>query len=431
LPLWIKPMRTDEIKNLFSEGRATIGTRFAQNGVDLARAIAGLGIDRGINAFQRNAFLMRNGQSFMCIGIERIEAKAQSEVPLLREIDAWLDRFRFACKVGQKGEAPARLTSALRNIDGAIFDYCRNGGRAYFQAILVTLGRAERELMRDGRWARKNNVPPLYGLTPDWIEASWDGSPEFELALSLAGMRGRGKVGTLRGNVEPADIGRRNTGSGFATWAEKDRTVVWNQVNLSNNLTAILARRMQDAAKHGNEHLPLWSGCSASLETVAAFLSGQTDDNRLEELLWGLMLVDHSRPNDSRLTADLPDAPPLPRIYALLKLLFLPTSIVYQARHWRYARREENGIAIKPEPRILPLLRAGRIDEAVDIAVQRLRSSGLQSMITRGEQGPFPIGGQRLAAALLFPVHSYSLDRLLKLVVRGNSTAIKQEGEAA
>jgi len=431
LPLWKHPTSVKEIQKIFSEGRAELCGQQCYSAVDFARAVAALGVDRGITSFARQGFLKRNGLAFIATPLGRFDVHARANTELLREIDTWLDRFRSACKIGQKGEAPARLTRALRIIDSAIFDYCRYGGHSYFQAILIGLGQAERELMRDGQWSQKNRVPPLHGLTPDWIEASWDCSSEFELALSLAGMRGTGKVGPLRSNFEPVYIGRRNNGVEYGTWAEKDRAVVWNQANLSNNLAAVLARRMQDAAKHGNERLPLWSGYSASLESLAAFLTGQTDDNHLEELLWGLMLVDHAKPNDSRLKIDFPDSPPLPRIYALLKPLFLPAPIVYQAEHWRYVRQNEKGITIKPEPRILPLLRTGRIDDAVDIALHRLRSSGLQPMIARGEQGRLPIEGQSLAAALLFPVNSYSLDRLLRLVVRTNSIITQSEGEPA
>lgn len=422
LPLWSKPMRTTELKNLLSEGRATIGGRSAQSGVDLARAVAGLGVDRGISAFQRNAFLMRNGQSFLCIGIERMEVKSRSEEQLLREIDSWIDKFRSSCKVGQKGEAPPRLTGALRGIDNAVFDYCRYGGPTHFQAVLIALGRAERELMRDGQWAEKNGVRPLYGLSSNWIEASWDGSPEYELALALAGMRGTGKVGPFRGNLEPVQFGRRNNGDEIGMWAEKDRTVVWNQADLSHNLEAVLARRIQDAARHGDERLPLWSQYSVSLGAMAAFLAGQIDDARLEELLWGLTLVDHSVRVDAVLKGLVKDAPPLSRIYALAKPLFLPSPVVYRGQQWRYVQREEGGISIRPEPRILPLLRANRIDEVVEIAAYRLRGSGLVPMLTRWEQGVLPAGGQRLAAALLFPIDSNSLDRLLRLVVRENAT---------
>ncbi len=438
LPLWNNPVKFKEVEEFLAQGRIELNGKMATRGVDAARAIASLGIDQGISAFQRYAIVKgrvggdnyNTAASMGCFGV-----RAQQYVDLLREADAWLSAFRRACNIGSKEEAPARFTSALRRINSAIFDYCRYGGRADFQAILIALGRAERELMRDGRWAvaGKNHVPPLYGLSADWIEASRDSSSEYELALALANIRGYEKVRPLRANLEPVRIDYRKDGTAYASWTEKGRAVVWNQSDLSSNLAAVLARRMQDAAGQAHSRLPLWSPHSASPGAIAAFLSGQTDDNRLEDLLWGLLLIDPSKGSITTKSkaAGIQAAPPLSRSYALLKPLFLPVPIVYQVQRWRYARRNELGIAIHPEPRILPLLRAGRINEAAGIAGQRLRASGLQPMITRGERGWRQEQGQRLAAALLFPIDSYLLDRLLRLIVREDSIATRLSGEPA
>jgi CRISPR-associated protein Csx17 len=435
LPLWTTPTSFVEIEQLLTQGRIELNGKPAVRGVDAARAVASMGIDQGIATFQRYAIVKGRvgGDNYnTASSLGQFEVRAQRQVDLLREIDLWLSRLRRACHIGGKEEAPARFTSALRQIDSAIFDYCRYGGRSYFQSILIALGRAERELMRDGHWAEKNNVRPLHGLSADWIEASRDASSEFELALALSGIRPSGDTGPLRANLEPVHVGLRKDGSSYAGWAEKDRAVVWSQSDLTGNLTAVLARRVHDAARQGNSRLPMWSRYTASLNAIAAYLADQTDDRQLEELLWGLVLIDPAKDKDGTRTAAAKeqDAPPLSRLYALLKPLFSPAPIVYRTHHWRYARGDE-GITIHPEPRILSLLRSGRIDEAAHIAAQRLRISGLQPMITRGESA-WPGGeGRRLAAALLFPIDSYSLDRLLSLVVREDSTAIQLPGEVA
>ncbi len=431
LPLWRRPAAVGEVRQIYSEGRAELCAKQGYSAVDFARAVADLGVDRGIVGFSRQGFLKRNGLAFIATPLGRFDVRVRENANLLQDIDTWLDRFRSACKVGQKGEAPARLTSALRRIDSAIFDYCRYGGRLYFQAILIALGRAERELMRDGRWAEKNRVQPLAGLSAAWVEASRDASPEYELALALADIHAGDKVGPLRANLEPVRYGCRKDGAAFASWAEKDRAVVWNQADLSGNLAAVLTRRMQDAARQGSSRLPLWSSRSASLSSVAAFLAGQTDDDRLQDLLWGLLLIDTSKSESGKRAkaVKIGGASPLPRLYALLKLLFLPASFVYQAGHWHYARSGESGITVRPEPRILPLLQAGRVDDAMRIAARRLNVSGLQAMITRAEQGGADQQSQRLAAALLFPIDSSSLGRLLHMVVREDSSATRMQGE--
>jgi CRISPR-associated protein Csx17 len=228
----------------------------------------------------------------------------------------------------------------------------------------------------------------------------------------------------------------------------------------------VLARRMMDGARAGCERLPLAARCTVPLEHVAAFIAGDLDDKRIEQLIWGLMLVDmRDAPGGDRAQraaghdaggCSSQASAPLPRDYALLKLLFLPRPLVPERSggdvRWRLARpladgRLEAGLVIRPEPRILPLLRAGRVGEACRIAAQRLRASGLPPM-----PGPLPTGvmrddgwsertmdpryAQRLAAALLVPVSSKSVDRLIHLVCRADdsaaaeASALSQEGES-
>ena len=441
LPLWRRPMALGEISGLLVEGRATVGARIAESGVDLARAAVGLGVDRGITEFQRNAFLMRNGQSFLCVSTGRFVVHDRPDVGVLHEVDPWLARFRRVCKVGQKGEAPARLTRALRRIDEAVFDYCNYGGSGFFQPILSALGQAERELMRDGSWATKNRVSPLAGLSPDWIAAANDGSVEFELALALAGVHdAESNFGPLRTNLEPVVLARKGDGSAFAKWAEKDRAVVWNAGDLASNMAVVLARRVMDGNRKGCERLPLASRHAVTLEAATAFVAGEVDDSRVEDLLWGLMLVDGKNSTGLPQREGHIEVPPLPRAYALLKLLFLPLPLVADRDRdgklrWRYRRQAERGVVVSPEPMILPLLRAGRTDEACEIAARRLRVNGFVPMSDHAA-GSRRVGqawgvagdshsGDRLAAALLLPIASRSVDYLVRLVTRqgGDSDA--------
>jgi CRISPR-associated protein Csx17 len=157
------------------------------------------------------------------------------------------------------------------------------------------------------------------------------------------------------------------------------------------------------------------------------------------------MLVDQRRDSErggkESQTAQPNSVSPLPRDYALLKLLFLPQALTIRREldgtvSWRLARDGEAGITIRPEPRILPMLRAGRIGEACRIAAQRLRVSGLPPM-----PGPLPTGvmrddswsewsagphrAQRLAAALMIPILSNSVNRLVHLVCRHESAAVE------
>lgn len=419
LPAWSRLLALPELRTLLAEGRGTVRDRMATTGVDMARAVAGLGVDRGITWFKRNIFLMRNGQSFLAVPVGTVHVRRRESVDIIHEIDPWLDRFRAACS----DKSPPRFKMALRGIEQAIFDFCRYGGPAFFQAILAELGRAERELATGERFRADKRLSPIVGLSAGWIAAANDGTPEFELALALASVFDRqAKMGPLRTNLEPVVVWPGKNGILTARWAEKERAVVWNSASLAVNLAQVLARRMMDGEKQGCENLPLAGDRSVSPSAVSNFLAGEFEDRRIDDLLWGLMLVEHRPGSPVREPADT-DAPPLPRAYALLKLLFLPEPL------------QANGqaITITPEPRIVTLLTSGRIGEACQIAMHRLRASGLAPLPHPRSGGGVRDGdweeldrlkadGHRLAAALLLPISGSSVAELYRLVGRKSKT---------
>ncbi len=446
LPIWNRPTTAAELGRLFGEGRADVSGRPARDGTDFARAVAGLGVDRGITGFTRLAFLKRSGKAFLAAPLGRFAVTERQEVDLLRQIGRWLRRFRTACTAK---DAPARFVRALHQIDSAVFDFCRYGGSSSFQSILIALGRAECDLATAERFRDKQKIQPLGGLSPAWLKAANDRSPEFTIALALASVNDpEAKIGPIRANLEAVDWKKR-----YPAWAEKDRSIVWNAADLPTNLASILQRRMMDGERAGCERLPLASRSDAPLDTVTAFIEGDLDDGRIEDLLWGLMLVDPRQRSGEKIIepAEPTHRPPLPRDFALLKLLFLPRPVTTEGHgdgaRWRYARSVEPAVTILPEPRILPLLRAGRVGEACQIAAGRLRASGLPPM-----PGPRATGAirdadwsecssdhrraLRLAAALLVPIPSTSVNHLLHLVCRESLAAaemltLSEEGETA
>jgi len=421
-PLWSRPARCEDVRQLFGEGRADVSGRPAQDGVDFARAVAGLGVDRGVAGFSRLAFLKRSGKAYLAAPLGRFDVAEHSEVDLLRQIDPWLDSFRRAA--GDK-TAPPHFGAALRTVESAIFDFCKYGGGTFFQKIVVALGSAQRELSIAERFREAKRLRPIAGLCCDWINAANDDSAEFAVARALASIHDpQQKIGPLRVNLESVDW-KKNC----RAWAEKDRAVVWNAADLSTNLANVLQRRMMDGQRAGCECLPLASHIAVPLDIIAAFIAGELDDQRIEDLIWGLMLINPSYASGKAKNASTPPTV-LPRHYALLKLLFLPGPLAADR-----PGDSETGIAIRPEPRIGPLLRAGRVGEACAVTARRLRASGLPPM-------PGPVGGvvrdlewleypadhrraQRLAAALLIPISSESVDSLVHLVCRDQSAAAK------
>ena len=107
LPIWQQPVGLQELKALLGEGRALVGGRTARDGVDFARAVATLGVDRGISAFQRYGFQVRNGLAYFATPLERVVVRHnQLASQLLAPIDRWLDRFRQATRRGLQVPAP-------------------------------------------------------------------------------------------------------------------------------------------------------------------------------------------------------------------------------------------------------------------------------------------------------------------------------------
>jgi CRISPR-associated protein Csx17 len=415
---------------VFAEGRAEYNGHQSRDGVDFARAVTTLGVDRGINAFTRYGFLKRSGKAYVAAPLGVFPVRERRNVDLLREIDNWLEFLKWAC-AGE--EVPARFKTVLRRIEAAIFDYCRysqgKDDATWFQNILVSLGAAERELAVGDVPPDKRRVRrPLPTLSADWIEACDDDSTEFRLARSLAFMRGDPqKTGPIRRYLEPVHLDK-----GHWAWTERGGHVVWAGGDIVGNLGAILARRLMDSEKTGENLLPLDSPFPAKLADIAKFLSDGIEFQKLADLLWGLMLVECKVPSRSKPT-DM-DHPMLTRAYALLKLTLLPGRLEWVERNGetilRLIRPEPNeplaGISVRPEPAVLANLRAGHVAEACEIAARRLRASGFTPLGFHRPDGSRRLTGWsggaipaiRLLAALLFPISAHAVNHLADLVLR-------------
>ncbi len=424
MPLWKQAASAREIKLLFAEGRAELAGRPARDAVEFSRAVSGLGTDRGIHSFCRYGLFKRSGKSFLAVAMERFEVPAErrNEVDLLLPLDAWLAEFR--------GDAPQRLQVAMRRIESKIFDYCRYGSRADLRGVLIALGMAERELaVTGGQRGGKQICRPLQDLSAAWIQATNDNSTEFEIALALAGLHQQSAL-PMRANLEPV-----NRKGKYWTWSEADRSVVWNRGNLTANMIAVLERRLLD----GGNASSIDFRRGVRMETLAQFIFDETNDRRIEELLWALALVRPPEQSDAQFPSSEASLP-FPRAFALLKPLFLPRLVRSYGNRWRYAEPRSDAIPIRLEPRVLPLVRAGRIREACGIAARRLLVSGLKPMPGPAASGLMRqvdaeietnLNPDRLAASLLLPVRGDELDRLLRLVTRlpENDPVPQTEGE--
>ena len=414
LPTWTLPSTVNELSALFSEGRAQVGQRSVRNGVDFARALAGLGSDRGISEFQRYGFQQRNGLSYFAVPLGRFKVQAQPQTELLLEpsLDAWLDSFRRAAN---SDTAPASAQRTLRLLESSILALCQQKGASQLQSVLVALGEAEIILATTSKLRTDSFQRPVPLLSPQWLLDCDDQTTEFRLAVSLAAMYSQ-VVGDFRQHLEAVEIkGQLSEGrSRWVEWSENSTAqskVVWSSVSLEENIVAVLQRRSLEAVRSG-EHagdgtlvFPGESSFNASLADVYSFIASQTDDHRIEKLLVGLSLIDWGRVRHEGTVKQLhsvyeeeaPDA-----TFAILKLCHSPYAIC------------KNHVTL--DPAIARLASVDRMNDATSLASRRLRGSGLVSAV-----GPLTQGGtssRRIAAALLFPLSWTSLNILADLVLK-------------
>lgn len=423
-PLWSMPTGLEELKALLAEGRATVGRRPAQNGLDFARAVSRLGVDRGIDAFQRYAFLMRSGKAYFATPLNRVVTRRNPAADLVDELEQsnWLNRFRGLAR-GQ--HATNRAISLVRRLEDAIFDLAlaRDNPAAPTERLLILLGEAQRYLARSP--AAREKCPPVPSLSAQWLnQIEAEGGLEAPLAAALAGLHARGPVGD-DGQPGPFRMPMRihlapETGSRYPAWVENaGHVVTWGQRTLVDNLGATLQRRLLEADRLNVGDKPLSPVRMAPIAAVAAWLEHGIDEQRLAVLLPGLMLV--RIPGGARVAGER--SVPLPMAYRLLKPFFCTNQQLHRSE-------------ILPEDRRLPLradlvrrLAANEVQGAIDHGFRQLRAAGVEIQFPHIDAGASD--GRRLLASLLVPISDFEIQRLLPRSVRRESESEQPEGASS
>lgn len=470
LPLWEEPAALSEVRHLFSEGRAQIGRRQARHSVEFALAVNLLGVNRGITAFSRYGFLKRNGLAFLAAPLGRVAVTLRPQARLLDDppLSDWLDHWRRA--TSDKSRTPLRYQTALRMIDRSMFEFAgrsetvsEQSDRPWLAQVLRALGQAESTLATGITFAREKYIRPLQNLSPDWLRQADDGSAEFRLAAALAGIRGvTDGPGPVRTHLEEVSVrGRR------VDWSPGSCSTVWTTAPLADNLAAVFRRRQIEAFQAGSHGpgVPIRSACTAPLEDVLTFLRGDTDDEKLSDLLWALVAIDwddHARVRaqfakaDSRepTEADSPQgsAPssefiPIPFEFGVPRLLVEPLTFRTRNGWWRIGSPGKSGTNTRaalsspaddatgvtateestPDPQVFHTLLSGRHDAVsgcVTRAARRHRSDGrpvvgYRNRLRAGQEltvsSLYP--PQRLLAAMLFPLSNRDLSQIANSVL--------------
>lgn len=406
VPLWGASASLGELRSLLGEGRVTLGRRSARDGLDFARAVARLGVERGIEAFQRYAFLMRSGRAFFATALDRVSVQRNPAADLIDELDSpasayWLGRFRtYARRDGAN-----RVVSLVRRLEDVLFALTttRDDSAPNVRRLLAVLGEIQLYLARSPK--ARDACPPVPSLSKQWLLRADDGSAELAVAAALAGLHARrfdnSRALPMRVHLAPERPGYYPT---WSTGETADHEVTWYAAaTIAENLGAALGRRLHYADRHEMPDKPLLPARTAPLADIAAWLAGDLDERRAAALLPGLMLIRIPAGGARRLQRGAP----LPAAYRLLKPLFCTDE---QLRRMRLLQPE----ARLPLPgELLRRLRANDVAAALELGRRRLRTVGIGADLRAVEPG---IGdGRQLLAALMVPVSDAALHSLLRL----------------
>lgn len=389
LPLWSQAAGLNELKQMFSEGRVTLGRRNPRDGLEFARAVSQLGNARGIHAFERYAFLMRAGKAYVATPIGRFTVPHTPSDNLLRELEynRWLGAFDAACR---DANAPARLRVLQAPLRDQMFAFTQantNDRPERCQAILQQLGEIERYAARSPAFREK--VPPLATLSVSWSSGAEDPSDEFQIAAAIAGLHSNREVFT-RQLIAPVD---------GKTWRKGgSRDLSWQHPDLARCMGLAIDRLSLYAQQHHDAEHGLSSYRSCQLAPIAAWLHGDCDDARIHRLVPGLALCKSYRPKQEHDNDAL-----LPPAYRILKLLFCGNTQMQ-----RVGLLPKSVVVPNPRP-LMRLLLAGDTPRALEKATRRLQISGLSVPSATHHIGVEP---ERLLAALLIPITDSALLRI-------------------
>jgi CRISPR-associated protein Csx17 len=407
-PEWSDPMRLEELEHLLGEGRADWRQRPARTPLDFVRAIASLGVDRGIVAFQRHVIAERLGQNPLAIPTDRITVTERGTVRLLGRVDPWLDSLH-------RITLPGQVSARVRGVEQALYQHATTGADTELVEVFAALGRAHEAVSRSA--VVRPRVAPLT-LDNGVVLARVLASPaehdrELRIALALATAHDAvdGSARTLTG-LRPllSPVG-----------ADTRRRVVWTERPILAPLTAGLLPALAEAARRRafpgavadtvNEETPGMRGVRIAFThglliraaDLRALIRGSVDHQRISALLAGLLTVDWQRLDSYRMAGDPAPDPTLD----LLLPFAAPRGV---AIHTEGTSRT---LLVRPGSDWPTKLAAGNTADVLADAARRLRIGGLRFVVSPRPGHADPAG---LAAALLFTASRVDINAALHRV---------------
>lgn len=417
-PQWERPATLAEVRHLLGEGRAEWNGRPAQSGLDFVRAVATLGVDRGVRRFTRHVVADRLGQIPLAMPVGTVDVRERGGVRLLADVDGWLSRLRGVNR-------PAAVDAALRRVDDAMYEVGRVGGTENLRAVLVALGRLHETVSRSGTVSGR--VPPLtlragaawWRALSGVAEADVPGSVELRLAAALASGRdgdGRWPPLGVRRLVTPVAPHPK----GYLAWTGRPAPVPTG-AGVAAALVDVHRRRarpgaIEDPVAAGPD-LPapavkgtfsaFRSGLRVALADTVELATGRVDLDLLQDDLVGLLLLDWSTVEERTPTRRA--ARILPPALAMLLPFYADGALQVRLHE---EDLQPSSLVLRPDPSWPTQLAAGAVRSVLEDAAARLRAAGLPGVATPLASD---LDGALLAGALL-----------LRVPERARATALQQ-----
>jgi CRISPR-associated protein Csx17 len=387
-PLWESPASFDELSATISDGRCSVGRQTARRPLDAAQAISQRGVAQGITGFVRYGYLQRrNMATHLAVPLGVLQVREHGASRLLDEIRPWLVRVH---REARKKGAETRSVLAERKLSESAFLAVQSNAPRAWQDLLVACSSVEL-LHASGTGFGAGPCPTL---SPGWLAAAEDDSPEWRLALSLGSAAREYQDGrpldSVRAHALPIDPKKGwSYEIGADTRLTNNPRVVMAGRDPMSDLIALVERRLVEASQRGSRTLPLVArrGTGARLADLARFIVGQVDAERVVALGRALMALDWERVRPSRVRVasrgPRPDEP-----WEALRLCMLPFPV-----------RERS---VATEPAVFRRLATGDMAGAVELALRRLRASGFRPPLAAASADPRT--ARHWAAALAFPI---------------------------
>ena len=419
LPMWAKPSRFFEVQQIFLQGRAATKAGSATDGWTMAKAVAGLGVSRGVPQFLRYGYQQRNNQAtHFAIPLGRFnvpdaESATLAELSCLDDLDQWLRSLHREAHPADDQKAkrvPARLVTTYGRMTGALFSVvAKQATFQQWQDVLLRLGDMEAVMQRGSGF----KCQPLPRLRPEWVAACNDSTPEFRLALAFALQAGEFRQGIpvdpIRRHWLPLDKEQpwrfATTGTGSATRLVVSPEVVMRGRRGLDDAIALVERRLVGASQCEGRHLPLKAArhAAASNADLTALLAGEVDLDRTVALARTLMALDRKAWAAQHNSIAFPRASDWPDdAWLAIRLCALP---------WPLMTHSGFELDIGTDPALIRRLANGDAASAVTIALRRLRAAGIRCTIRAGAASAET--ARLWAAALAFPITQRTARRFL------------------